>query len=289
MDEYVVKYAGLVASTMKSKVYFFHVDNQMDLPNAVSEKYPELYGPTGNNLPSRMEKTVAQYFPNYQEFGPEFISREGSPSQKILEWSEIKDMDLIIMGKKYELKGKGVNPRKIANISHCSILFVPEESRMTLNNLFVPIDFSLRSKTGIEQALAIKENNAAKVTLQHVFFVPQGYHYTGKTYEEFAIIMRENAMKDYKRFMTKNNYDPKKFDDIYTFDDDDAPADKIYLEALNHDTDLIILPSRGRTKAASLLLGSVALELLKFHQKIPYMIIKDKGENLSFFQALMKV
>ncbi len=290
MDEFVVKYAGLVATTMKSKeVYFFHVNPQLDIPQSLSEKYPELYGPPGSNFPDRMEKSVAKYFPNYKDHNAKFIHREGSPSQKILEWSEIGDMDLIVMGKKSELKGKGVNPKKIANISHCSILFVPEGLKISLDKLFVPIDFSIRSKTGIDQALAFRKNNKAEIILQHVFFVPQGYHYTGKTQEEFAIIMRENSKKDYEKFMTRNEYNPDDFEDIYTFDDDDSPADKIYLEALNHEADLIILPSRGRTKAASMLLGSVALELLKYSEKIPYMVIKDKRENMSFFQALMKV
>ncbi len=229
------------------------------------------------------------YFPNYKDHNAQFIYREGSPSQTILEWSEIGYMDLIVMGKKSELKGKGVNPKKIPYISHCSVLFVPEGVKISLDKLFVPIDFSLRSKTGIDQALAFKKNSDAKIVLQHVFTVPQGYHYTGKAYEEFAIVMGENSKKDYEQFMTRNNYDTKGFEDIYTFDDDESPADKIYLEALNHDADLIILPSRGRTKAASMLLGSVAIELLKYSQQIPYMIIKSKTENMSFFQALMKV
>ena len=87
-------------------------------------------------------------------------------------------------------------------------------------------------------------------------------------------------------FMKRNGYDSSQFQDVYTFDDDDAPADKIYLEAMNFDADLIIISSRGRTKAASLLLGSSALELLKFRQKIPYMIIKDKHENMSFLPGI---
>lgn len=291
MDEYIVRYAGLIAKTMNSQeVYFFHVDAQIELPKAVGEQYPELYEHEGGDLNERMVKTVTQYFPEHEQYGSQFVLDEGrSPSQKILEWSQIGQMDLIIMGKKSELKGKGVNPKKIANISHCSLLFVPEDVRISLDQLFVPIDFSIRSTTGIEQAVAIKKNNDANVILQHVYFVPAGYHYTGKTYEEFGIIMRENSERDYKRFMTEHKYDRKEFTDIYTFDDDDAPADKIYLEALNHNADLIILPSRGRTKAASLLLGSVAIELLKYRQRIPYMVIKDKRENMSFFQALMKV
>jgi len=38
-----------------------------------------------------------------------------------------------------------------------------------------------------------------------------------------------------------------------------------------------------------MLLGSVALELIKYDREIPYMLIKDKRENLGFFAALMKV
>lgn len=290
MDEFVIEYAGLLAKTMESdEIYFFHVNAQLEVPSSVREKYPELYGPVADDYKSKMEKAVSNSFPDYKDFRHEFVVREGSPSQKILEWSEIEAMDLIIMGKKSELKGKGVNPKKIANISHCSILFVPERARVSLDTLFVPIDFSIRSTTGVEQAMAIKKHNQAQVILQHVYFVPQGYHYTGKTYDEFAIIMRDNSIKDYNMFMKRHKYDQTNFKDIYTLDDDDAPADKIYLEALNYNADLIILPSRGRTKAASLLLGSVAIELLKFHQRIPYMVIKDKRENMSFFQALMKV
>ena len=84
-------------------------------------------------------------------------------------WSEIEHIDLIIMGNKSEFRGKGVNPRKIANVSHCSVLFVPEKVNLSLNKLFIPIDYSLRSKTAIDQALAIKEHNDAEIILQHVF------------------------------------------------------------------------------------------------------------------------
>ncbi|MDA0195177.1 MAG: universal stress protein [Bacteroidetes bacterium] len=290
MDEFVLGYTKLVATTMNtSKVYFIHINSYFELPLSVREKYPELYGPIDQNLLQKMQKTVVQYFPDYKDHDPEFIVREGSTSEKILDWPGIGEVDLIILGKKSELKGKGVNPKKIANISHCSVLFVPEHTKMTLNKLFVPIDFTIRSTTAINQALAIRKNNHAAIILQHVFHVPHGYHYTGKTYEEFTIIMRENSEKNYEHFMSEHNYNIADFKEIYTFDDDDAPADKIYLDALNHDADIIILASRGRTKAASLLLGSVALELIKYDKEIPYMLIKDKRENMGFFAALMKV
>ena len=147
MDEFVVGYARLLASTMKSsRVTFIHVNVYLQIPADVREKFPELYGPMDRGqLPKRMEKTVSTYFPNYLDYNPEFIVREGSPSQEILGWSGIGEVDLIIMGKKSELKGKGVNPTKIANISHCSVLFVPENSKVSLCNIFVPVDFFISS------------------------------------------------------------------------------------------------------------------------------------------------
>jgi len=47
-----------------------------------------------------MEKTVAQYFPDYKDYSPGFIMRDGSTAEKILDWPEIAEMDLIIVGKK---------------------------------------------------------------------------------------------------------------------------------------------------------------------------------------------
>jgi len=288
MDEYVVKYAKLVATTMKSPdVYYIHINCPFELPSAVQEKYPELYGGNDEDLALRMEKTVSMFFPNYKEYGPHFIVRDGSPSDRILDWSEVTKMDLMIMGKKSELKGKGVNPKKIVNISHCSVLFVPENPNYGLDKLFVPVDFSIRSKTAVEQALAIKKNNNAKILLQHVYYVPHDYHFTGKTYEQFEVIMRENSEEDLAKFIS-DNYPDEEFGAVNTWDDDDAPADKIYIEATRQNADLIILASRGRTKTASLLLGSVAIELIKYDEKIPYMVIKDKRENISFLRALLK-
>ncbi|MEQ9423982.1 MAG: universal stress protein [Cyclobacteriaceae bacterium] len=290
MDENVIKYAGLMATTMQSEsVVFMHINEPLDVPASVRKNFPELYGAPEGDFKDKMLNSVKQYFPGHANHNSEFVINEGSPSQQILRWPGMNDVDLIIMGKKSHLKGKGVNPSKIANVSHCSVLFVPEKCEISIDKLFVPIDFSLRSKTAIDQALEIRRNGKSEITLQHVYYVPQGYHYTGKTYEEFTTIMRENSEKAYFQFLKQNGYDASAFKDVYTLDDDDAPADKIYLEALRQNANLIILASRGRTKAASLLLGSVALELIKYDQRIPYMVIKDKRENMSFFAALMKV
>ena len=47
--------------------------------------------------------------------------------------------------------------------------------------------------------------------------------------------------------------------------------------------------SKGRTASASILLGSVAEKLVQANNEIPMLILKKKGENMGFFEALFKI
>ena len=79
MDEFVVKYAGLVAATMNSsEVYFFHADDDQDIPKSVLEQYPELKGTQNRDPHELMEETVKQHIPNYKDHNFKFIVRKGA-------------------------------------------------------------------------------------------------------------------------------------------------------------------------------------------------------------------
>ena len=193
------------------------------------------------------------------------------------------------MGRKNSDHGSGANPSRIANISLCSVLMVPSNPPPALKHVFVAVDYSAYSYRAVARALQFKENCGAKVTLQNVYKVPSGYHYTGKTYKEFAQIMSKNSEKDLEVFTKKYELKEVDFDFITSLDDDDKPADKIFQEASRHQADLIMVGSRGRTTAASLLLGSVAVALLRYNFTTPFFIVKNKDQNLGFFQALMRI
>ena len=54
-------------------------------------------------------------------------------------------------------------------------------------------------------------------------------------------------------------------------------------------TDLLIVGSRGRSRSAAVLLGSVAEKLVNSNHDIPMLVMKEKGENMGFLEALFRI
>lgn len=289
MDDVLIQYTVMFAKAMKvEKLYFIHVVKSLEIPEALKKEFPEMDTPLDETLVDQIKPHIDKYNKT-DPIDYQIGIKDGNVTENILKWSKIKQIDLIIMGRKNPDQGTGANPSRIANISLCSVLMVPNNPSATLKNVFVAIDFSAYSHRAVARALQFKQNCGAEVTVQNVYRVPTGYHYTGKSYKEFAEIMSANSAKDLDVFIKKYDLDRSDFKFITSLDDDDKPADKIFIEASRHKADLIMVGSRGRTTAASLLLGSVAIALLRYNFTTPFFIVKNKDQNLGFFQALMRI
>lgn len=288
-DDILIRYAAMFGKTVQcEKLYFIHCVKSLELPEQLRKEFPEMAIPLDETITQQLQENISRHIdPNDMSY--DIGVKDGNTTENILKWANIKHVDLIVMGRKPSELGTGVNANRIANVSPCSVLMIPQETKMTLNKIFVPIDFSPYSHRAILRALTIKEKNDTKIVLQNVYHVPSGYHTTGKKYEEFAEIMNDNAHKSYERFLKKNKLNEANFKFITTLDGDNHPGDRIATEAQQNGADLIMIGSRGRTTAASLLLGSIAVALLKYNYSIPCFIVKNKNENMGFFQALMKL
>lgn len=271
MDKSVIKYASQLADTMGSiKVDFLHISNA-DI----------------NSKKATIEQEVKDNFTAAAETSVNIES--GNVVDATISWAGLHRMELIILGKKKKSLSSAKNAMAITNKALCSVLLVPAMESYDFKKLLVPIDFSIGSKMSIKQALAIKGKSDAKVILQHVFYVHSGYTTSGKTYEEFGAILQKNAEKEYKMFLREHEFDASQFEIIFTLDDDSKPFDNIYETAKENGADLIFLGARGRTPAAALIKGSTALDLIKYDDDVPFFIVKDEGERMGFWEALMKI
>jgi nucleotide-binding universal stress UspA family protein len=291
MDEDVIRYASEMAKiTEADSVYFLHAAKDLNLPRDVAQKYQDVLAPVDETIKRQVEDTVYKYF-NKDDNTQEHIDiLEGKPTDTVLKYAKRKNVDLIILGKHTQQGKPKINQGKIAELSHCSVLFVPKGADIQIRSIMVAADFSENSKRALEQAIHIKEkNNDVKILGHNVYTVPHGYHKTGKSYEEFAEIMKGHAEKDAQKFFKKHHLEQDMCEMHYTLSDDDKVHDELNDFAVERDVDLIMIGSQGRTAAASILLGSVAENILHYDNNIPVFIVKKKNHNMSFLEALLKI
>ena len=112
----------------------------------------------------------------------------GDPTKQIISWSKLKNIDLIIMGKKLQRNGGGTTARNIVNLVHCSALFMPENANIKTKKILMPVDYSKASDLAFLKGLELSRLLNAPLTCLHAYQMPSGYHKTGISYEEFAVI-----------------------------------------------------------------------------------------------------
>jgi len=288
LDEILISNIKLLVPILDiEKVYFIHFSKSLILPEEVTSAYPDLLAPLDETIESQIQYEIETSKPAL-DFNYEIIVKEGNAQDSMLRWCNIKETDLLILGRK---NGKTSSDSLVKNLSQKyprPVLLLPETPPDgQISNILLPIDFSKHSIVSILIALEISEKTKAALQCCHMYEVPSGYSKTGKTFEEFAAIMLENAKKDFKNFLDEN----KLPDLLCTFilHDKKDEADNIMDFARSIQTDLLIVGSRGRSRSAAVLLGSVAEKLVNSNHDIPMLVMKEKGENMSFLEALFRI
>ena len=290
MDESVVSYASVIARAFNfDSVYFLHVTTSLELPQEIHEKYGDMMAPVDETLETEMNQTIKEFFDAPDACDVKVHVATGNITNEVLKYSKVKMVDLILLGRKAELTGSGLHSKKIAKSASASILFVPEKPILKLEKLLIPIDYSKYSEMAFMLGIDIQKHFGCKLLSNHVYRVPTGYYKSGKTYEEFADIMLENTKKDCDRFFSNMELDGVDYEHTYALDDDPHPADKIYRTAVEEKADMIVLGSKGRSGAISMLIGSVAERLVMEDNDIPLLLVKKRDENIGLLEALFRI
>ena len=282
MDADLLKYASFLAAIAQpEKVYLINVQEDLDIPDELKEAFPDFTQPRDESLKKEMISLADSYF-TYEGAEIDFKVVEGSPRKELLNWSSIKEVDLILVGKKLSSKATGVIPGQLARKALCSVLFVPENPAHQLDKFWVAADFSPHAKMATEEALMMAEKQEdPTITLHHVYNVPLGYYKTGKTEEQFAQIMLEHAQKKYHRFLEEISGNTDLITPFFSYDHDRfTPAEHVMNHATDANADLILIGARGRNFLTALFLGSVAEKILKINEQIPLLLVKRKDASM---------
>lgn len=294
MDDTLIKFAALVAdSSDANKFTFVNIIKNLDIPDDVLKEFPDLKKNALKEREDQLRNKVNLYFKPKRDVKADFMVKAGRGAKSILELSGKLDIDLIVIGRKITLPGGGVLATRLARRASCNLLIIPEGKELKMSKFLIPIDFSKHSELAVNKAVEIahRYEGEIEITAQNVYSVPAGYHYSGKSYEEFADVMKQHAEKDYTKFMKKIDTKGIKINPIYNLDiNDNLISDISDLANVIH-PDCIIIGAKGRTATAAIFLGSFAEKLITTDMKYPLMIVRPKGKNegfIDFFKEISK-
>jgi nucleotide-binding universal stress UspA family protein len=292
LDDTLVRFASFVSRVNQTKkIYFTNVIRNLQIPKEVLEEFPNLIDNMVEERKRQMKDVVDKNFGKKEDIEFSYVVKEGQLSKKILKLAHEKSADMIIIGRKVTLPGTGVISQRLARRASCSLLIIPEKAEPKMDKLLVPSDFSDYSRDALEEAVMIVEKygGKAEIICQNVFTIPSGYHFTGKSYEEFTSIMLMHAEINFKKFIRNIDTKNLKITPIYTQDDDDDPVEEIIAKAKEISADGIIIGAKGRTAATALFIGSMAERLIQLNETFPLLVTRPKGKNAGILDYILEI
>jgi nucleotide-binding universal stress UspA family protein len=231
-----------------------------------------------------MKKQVSAHFEGYQDCEVKYGIAEGALIEQLLKKIVQKDIDLVIAGKKCEDRRSSSLAEKLCRKAPCSVLLLPDNAQPKISNIVVPVDFSQHAENAMDVASAFAAAADIKeIAALHMYTVPLGYHKIGKSYEEFADIMKNNAIESYEEFIKRCQLKGVKA--VPQFILEKKVVRGIQDAVIKIKPDLLVIGARGRRGNSGILLGSVT-ERLIWVLDIPILAAKNKNEGMSILEAL---
>jgi sulfate permease, SulP family len=197
----------------------------------------------------------------------------------ILEFITRHHCDTALLGHRKCRSGQRSLARRLAMIAPCSVWLVPEGAPVSITGIMTPVDFSDHSADSLTVAASIaRAAGLSECVALHVFSDPSVIRYDERTDE-----IRHNEVEAFEKFIAP--IDRHGVDVQPAFVEGNNIAGTIIHSASRHESDLLVMNTRGRSRSASILLGSVTSQVME-ECPIAVLAVKHYGAMLNLFQAL---
>lgn len=288
MDQTLISYTKYLNLILRpEKITFVHIQDDIKLSEEIIQRFPELK----ENVEKTYIKEMVKDADGHEIAGTEVAYKvlTGKPLLEMLNVAKDEEADLIIAGRKPSLKASGLMPKKVARRTGTHLLLIPADTKPEIKKIVVANDFSPFAKLAMADAIEMAEHSKAEIHSLNVYEVPTGFYRTGKTYEEFAGIMLENATKQGNKFLDEMDTKGVKIHMDYILNAHENISGLLMQKAKELNADMIVIGARGRTNSAALVLGSVAEQLIEMDDEIPLLVVKKKDKTFGFWEAIKRL
>ncbi|MCB9058646.1 MAG: universal stress protein [Calditrichae bacterium] len=284
-DTGLIQKAYKIAEMANSeKLYFQYVEEKLDVPAELVKEYPQLIESVADFARDKIKDTIQIVNSSLLNPEPLVLVNEGSALDEILKQVRINGIDLVISGVSSHLPESRELATKLARKAPCSVLVVPQGVELDFSNPGVALDFSEHSKDAYDQGLAFaKAGKAVKMEMIHVYEIPTGFHKTGRSYVEFAEIMKNNAKKNFQQLAS--DFETGNLEIIENYLIESKTAEAIRKHVNENKISFLAVGAKGRSAGAALMLGSVSEKLIE-SLNIPVLAVKKKGSGLNILNVI---
>ncbi len=298
LDSEIVDYAQFFVNISEvTEVHFLH-EVKINLSADMKKEFPDLEKETIAQRKKEIKNVITEHFNPARKVKSSFaITNDDTRIKPFLTTIQKKEIDMVMVGSKEPKYGSGNFTSRLTRRAPCHVLTVPIGSSLHLKKIkeikkiLVPLDFSGHSKLALERAILIgsRISEPVEIICQNVYTVPSGYHYSGKTKADFAEIMKKHAIENYNKFIDGIDSKGVKLVPLYSEDLNENKISNIRNLAKKEDVDGIVIGSRGKTAAATLLLGSFAEKLVRLEKDYPILIVRKKGDFEGFLDIIREL
>lgn len=203
----------------------------------------------------------------------------GPLTDELLRYVTDQKIELVFVGRARKDGGRQSLARRLAMKAPCSVWMVPESATAAIRRVLVPIDFSDHSEDTLRVAVSLARLCGAECLPLHVYF-----NEAVITYEEYDQVLRGEEEAHYKKFIEPIDASGVEMTPI--FEEGPNVANTIERVAQRVAADLIVMGTRGRSRSAAILLGSVTEETM-LNTQVPLLAVKHFGAWMSVVQALL--
>jgi len=187
--------------------------------------------------------------------------------------------DLLLVGSGRSRDDRRSLVRRLAMQAPCSVWMVPAGAAASIRRMLVPVDFSLRSADALTVATAIAATSGAGCAVLHVRFDP-----TLAAPEEAVTAVLGREQEAFSILTARTDLHGVEVEGL--FEDSGDVAKVVLRVAEDRQADLTVMGTRGRTRAAALLIGSETEHVLQESAR-PVLAVKHFGAHLRLTEALL--
>ena len=199
---------------------------------------------------------------------------------RLLTYVAENQVDVLFVGQAAEPSSRKTLTRRLAMKAPCSVWIVPEDGPTRLRRILIPVDFSEHAADAVCMATSLARlNGGTDCIVLHVYF-----NEAVTTYDGYDEVLRGREQEAYQEFIAPIDRQNVRLTPL--FEEGVNVGHVIGRVAKEREVDLIVMATRGRSRSAAILLGSVTEEMIR-EASVPMLVVKHLGARMGVLQALL--